>query len=107
MRVISSFLWYTAGSYKSRSTYLLKSWPLFRCAASTLLVLSVLSLDSTACGVNEFRPTCLARLADPGGAPFGGGTLPLRLIFRGGGLDGGGGPRLDGLSIVCVRHACA
>lgn len=69
-------------------------------------MLSVLALDSKACGVNEPRPACLARLADPGGAPFGGGTLPLRLIFLGGGLDGGGGPRLEGLSILCM-YTCA
>lgn len=88
-----------------KTSYRLESSTSSRCS-STLLVLSVLALDSTACGDVWRRPPCLARRAHPGGAPFGGGTLPLRLIFRGGGFDGGGGPRLEGLSMyLCVTLA--
>lgn len=62
-------------------------------------------LDSErASGSNGRRPLFLAYLTQPGGAPFGGGTLPLRLMFRGGGLEGGGGARLEGLSIEVLLN---
>lgn len=35
------------------------------------------------------------RMPSSGGAPLGGGTLPLRLMLAGGGADGGGGARLE------------
>ena len=84
-----------------RETYLFASCSSSRCLAPPLRFSPTLAFGPiTGVGLDGRCLGSLARLAPSGGgAPLGGGTRPLRLIYRGGGSEGGGGPRLGGLSM--------